>query len=912
MTPGGSSFVAFSAFRKAAFILLHILLFSSHLWQAQAQKHTAIWYFGEMAGLDFNSGTPVAITSSAMNAFEGTASIADEQGQLLFYFNGSTVWNRQHQPMGNGIGLLGHESSSQACMIVPKPGKKNIYYIFTTDNNGRSNGLRYSTIDLSRAAGLGEVTEKNIALHTPTTEKLTATRHANGRDIWVLSHDYGSSNFRAHLVTEAGVSTSAVVSNVGLVHPSESGGVSAIGCMKVSPDGKKLAITHWPTNSVQLFAFDASTGEVRASAMFPASLEAGATPYGLEFSPDNKKLYINVNGNATLVQYDVGLLSPIAIAASRQEIAQIGQDVTTRYVGGGLQLGPDGKIYVARPASKHLGVINQPNNSGPAAEYIDKAIYLNGRASNVGLPAFIQSFFNYSNEVKYTINCFGATSLFSFDASPLDKPTFMQWDFGDPASGTANTANSLSASHSFSAPGAYTVTFTRHVANRQEVYSITIMIMAPPTVELGPERKVCPGTSVTLDATTPGATYRWSNGSSNATLTTATPGTYWAEVTVGNCTTRDEVRVSHLPLPVVNLGPDQELCEGEKLVLSATNANATYRWQDGSTAPTFTVTGPGTYRVEVTNAEGCTVSDEIAIQYNPLPQVNLGPDQRICANTTITLDAAQAGVSYKWQDGSTAPRYTVTAPGKYWVTLTNGKGCSASDTVRIAHLPIPLVNLGRDTTLCTDQTLLLNATFPNSTYLWQDGSTAPTYLVKEAGRFWVEVTNAEGCTVRDEIWVPYLTRPAIKLGNDTTLCYGDTLFIGTELPGGIRYEWQDGSTSATYAVTKPGTYKLRAFNQHCEATDEIRVRFMDCIGGLYIPNIITPNGDGKNDVLFIHGLTEDNWELTILDRWGKQVYRTTGYKNDWAPKEKSAQLYYYHLYHSSTGRSYKGWLEVIH
>jgi gliding motility-associated-like protein len=372
------------------------------------------------------------------------------------------------------------------------------------------------------------------------------------------------------------------------------------------------------------------------------------------------------------------------------------------------------------------------------------------------------------------------------------------------------------------------------------------------------------------------------------------------------------VKVTHLPLPVVNLGADRELCEGDILELNAFHANVTYHWQDGSTAPTFKVTASGTYLVEVTSQDGCTVTDEINIKYNPLPVVDLGPDRSICANTTTSLDATQSGMTYKWHNGSTAPTFTATAPGKFWVTLTNNKGCSATDTIRVNHLPIPVVDLGHDTTLCIGQELLLNAAWPNSTYRWQDGSSFSTFLVKEAGRYWVEVTNEHGCIVRDDIWVPYLTRPAIALGNDTTLCYGDTLVIGTELPGGVRYLWQDGSRNATLAVTKPGTYKLRAYNQHCEASDEIQVRFKDCIGGLFIPNIITPNGDGLNDVFFIHGLAEDNWELTIYNRWGTVIHTFKNYRNDWAPQQKRPGIYYYHLRHPSTGRTYKGSLEVVY
>ncbi|MER2997286.1 gliding motility-associated C-terminal domain-containing protein [Pontibacter populi] len=901
--------------RAAAFIVCFFIVGAFS--QVFAQKESNIWYFGNGAGLDFNSGAPTVLTDGGFDASEGTASVADASGKLLFYSDGTAVWNKEHQIMSNGANLAGNANSAQSCIIVKNPGKQHIYYLFTTGANG-SGGLAYSTIDMSRNNGLGEVIEKNTYLHTPVAEKLTAVQHRNKRDTWVVVEEHGSSTFLSFLVDEAGVDVTvkAVSSSFSSdIYPPANVPVNAIGCMKISPDGYMLAVANRRTNTTRLFKFDNATGTLGlfSTPTFSGAvtLSLGSGPYGVEFSPDNSKLYVSTDQGTRIYQYDLNLNNPASIDATGVLIGEANLDRTIRYIGGSLQLAPDGKIYLAKPYSAHMGVIKDPNNAGIACNYDDKGLYLSGRRNGMGLPAFVQSNFAYPSDVKFTIRCFGEASTFTFDAAPWDKPTFMQWNFGDPASGNNNTAGSLSANHNFSAPGEYTVTFTRHIANREETYTITIVIQAPAVVNLGPDRNVCPGTEVTLDATTTGATYKWSNGSTSPTITTTTPGNYWVDVTVGPCTTRDEVKISNYSLPTVNLGADRELCEGQTIELNAFNQGATYLWQDGSTNPTFTVTKAGKYTVEVTSAEGCKTTDEITIVYNALPVINLGPDRDICANTTITLDATQPGMTYEWSTGATTPTITIADAGEYWVTLTNSKGCSAADAIRIKHLPIPIVNLGPNETLCTGDTKLLDATYPNSTYLWQDGSTNPTFLVSEPGKYWVDVTNELGCVVRDEIWLPYLTRPAINLGNDTTLCYGDTLIVGRELPGGIRYEWQDGSTEATFAITKPGTYKLKAYNQHCEATDEITVKFKDCIGGLFIPNIITPNGDSKNDVFYIHGLTEDDWELVMFNRWGKEIYRTRNYKNDWAPQAANTGMFYYLLQHPVTGRTYKGWLEVM-
>ena len=114
--------------KTIAFFLIFFLLvffFSSNKLFAQGEAN--IWYFGHGAGLDFNSGTPIAITDGALNTVEGCASISNSSGSLLFYTNGATVWNKQHQPMPNGTGLMGDSSSTQAAVIVPKPGSQSIY-----------------------------------------------------------------------------------------------------------------------------------------------------------------------------------------------------------------------------------------------------------------------------------------------------------------------------------------------------------------------------------------------------------------------------------------------------------------------------------------------------------------------------------------------------------------------------------------------------------------------------------------------------------------------------------------------------------------------------------------------------------------------------------------------------------------
>ncbi|AYA38697.1 hypothetical protein D3Y59_17545 [Hymenobacter oligotrophus] len=347
---------------------------------AQAQQQSSIWYFGQEAGLDFRQGAPTPLLDGKLSTYEGSSVATTSRGQLLFYTNGVTVWNRQHEPMLNGKNLMGSKSSSQSALIVPDPGSGNVFYIFTTGAEGSSNGMRYSVVDMTAEGGLGDVKRSNMLLISPVAEKLAAVRHRNGRDIWVVGHRWNSNAFVSYLVTPDGVITKPNLSNVGAMHAGP--GRNAIGCMKFSPDGRKLAVAIWrEANRVQVFDFDNATGKVSNPKSYGPFEEA----YGVEFSPDGSKVYATSNGNGggNAQVWQVDLASGTKTAVGNSANRKIGS----------LQLGPDGRIYVAREDNPFLGVIENPNAMGKASKYTDDGIKLGGRRGKLGLPNFMQIYF---------------------------------------------------------------------------------------------------------------------------------------------------------------------------------------------------------------------------------------------------------------------------------------------------------------------------------------------------------------------------------------------------------------------------------------------------------------------------------------------------------------------------------------
>ena len=159
-----------------------------------AQRQASNWYFGYGAGIQFDLATNStnSVNNGQLFTNEGCSSISDEDGNLLFYTDGTTVWNKQHTIMTNGIGLYGDNSSAQSAIIVPKPDDPNIYYIFTVDTSvgdlDPDNGFNYSVVDMTLDGGLGAVTSKNVNLLQLCSEKLTAVlKDCITKSIWVIT-----------------------------------------------------------------------------------------------------------------------------------------------------------------------------------------------------------------------------------------------------------------------------------------------------------------------------------------------------------------------------------------------------------------------------------------------------------------------------------------------------------------------------------------------------------------------------------------------------------------------------------------------------------------------------------------------------------------------------------------------------
>jgi gliding motility-associated-like protein len=621
------------------------------------------WYFGENAGLKFTEGNVEVVSDGSISTKEGCSTISNENGKLLFYTDGITVWNSNHDRMDNGYGLYGHPSSTQSGVIVRNPGDQNLYYIFTIAEKNDPYGLRYSIVDITQNSGLGKVIQKNTLIVNNTYEKIAAVRHCDSSGIWLIVHDWNSSNFMSYLISEAGLALTPIISSVGIAH---NGGVAnRPGYMKSSTQGDRIAMAiNGPLNTIEVFDFDNNTGII--SNPITISSTEYRYAYGLEFSTNGRFLYVTKRfAPSKIYQFDLDSETNNDVVSSATVIASDPAEL----VYAALQLGIDGKIYVAKSGYGYLGVINDPNLKGTSSNFVDDAIYLNGNKSQLGLPTFIQNYFGEVDLGDDLILCAG--SEITLDATVQNASSYRWQD------------NSHNSQLRVSTSGIYWVDVVVNGCTQRD--SVVVTGNDVPNVDLGEDRFICVGEKINLEFNLDDVSYLWSDGSANTSFEISSGGQYWVEATNECGTVKSEITIATKELPKLNIESDYVMCFNETILIDLDNNDWSYKWSDGSEDGNFYISSEGKYWVDASNDCG-VIRKEFEVEKKQPPIVDLGNDLLTCVGEPIILSPEKiSDNNYLWSTGELSSTIQVIEEGLYWLEASNNCGVFR-DTIQVSTI----------------------------------------------------------------------------------------------------------------------------------------------------------------------------------------------------------------------------------
>jgi gliding motility-associated-like protein len=440
-------------------------------------------------------------------------------------------------------------------------------------------------------------------------------------------------------------------------------------------------------------------------------------------------------------------------------------------------------------------------------------------------------------------------------------------------------------------PGTYYVTARDGCGN---IFSDTIRVNAAVfAFTIGQDTLRCNNDTIHLNATTGFSNYQWNpaynistNAGSTANIYPLVDTFYYASAEKWpGCVVRDTIHISVRSSQDIFLGADTSLCTGQHLTLDAGAGFISYEWNNGSTNRQLAANTIGTYFVKAVAANTCASYDTLKIwNISPLPVFSLGTDTTICDGKIYQYSFTLLNATYLWQDGNQNNQYNIIQAGQYTLAVTQA-GCTAKDTVAVAYKKNPVVQFGKDTSICTGNNYLLDAGNINASYTWQDGSNLPQYLVSRTGIYTV-VVDLNGCTASDTIAISYIPKPIFSLGKDTILCAGQSIRLNPLVNVTANYLWQDGSHLPTFDVQKPGLFSLVVSNICGSFADSVVIGESLCI--LSMPNAFTPNGDGLNDLFKVKYLfAVKEFDFSIYNRYGEKIFETKDMQKGWDGTYKS-------------------------
>lgn len=473
---------------------------------------------------------------------------------------------------------------------------------------------------------------------------------------------------------------------------------------------------------------------------------------------------------------------------------------------------------------------------------------------------------------------------------------------------TVITSNNGIATVQSPTPGPYTYVYTI-VDDLGCSYdtSVTVNIVAQPSVNLGADTVLCNQQTITLNAGggSPNTTYSWNTVPPTTTpsLTINQLNTFdFDYVLVASsassgliCSATDTINVKQFIVPNFSLGSDTIICEGDSVMIDGAalvnDPSYSLLWHDGSMGSFFVEYNTADVWLQINNGY-CSNADTMAVQMATYPIIDLGNDTLICDGSNYLLDATNPGAVYNWQDGSSNSTYTVQNTGNFWVEANN-LGCFSYDTVFVTIGNQPTPYMAPVQQFCKGQNLVLN---PGnwSSYLWTNGSMNDSIVVAPdtVTSYGVVVWDIAGCSDSIGVEVHPIDVPVPIITSDVdSICLGE--YVHLSVSGADNYIWNTGDLGDELVVRprKTSYYEVNAFNTfnglNCSSIAGYLIYTEDC-NKIFVPNAFTPNGDGLNDNFSVYGQFHlDNFEMFVFNRWGELVYHSTDVNSQWDGKSSN-------------------------
>ncbi|WP_372753667.1 gliding motility-associated C-terminal domain-containing protein [Labilibaculum sp.] len=441
--------------------------------------------------------------------------------------------------------------------------------------------------------------------------------------------------------------------------------------------------------------------------------------------------------------------------------------------------------------------------------------------------------------------------------------------------------------------GIYELTVTDLNDNQTVTRNVEVQTKLSPIINIE-DYLVVEDENPIIDAYEEGASYLWSDGSTDSELEISQSGNYSITVTSRNSCSSSKFFSAKLKSDLfeINLPEIIHMCGNEKLILKPSlsiDQNYKYEWNDSSTVSSIIVSEAGEYEVTVTDPDGFTQSANTNVFYHSNPIVDLGKDLTLWEGESTSLDAGNKDANFLWNTGETNQIIEVDSGGMYSVEVSDEFACSNKDSLFIEYKNGQKFEffLGEDQSICSGDSIELqpllegNPLYPLR-YNWLGlGKSSERIHVSEKGNYCLEITDSNGNTESDCVKITILPTPMVNLGQNLESFENKKIILNAGAPN-CHYKWVTGDITQNITVKKEGEYWVKVSNNsNCSASDTITVSFRKNYPSFGLPNAFSPNGDGHNDKLFIRGENVKEATLIIYNRLGQKIFESSNINNGW-------------------------------